>query len=116
MEYFTEGSKILYSDKKWNIFYNKNDLGYRICRKYNENLYICFINKNKYNKELIKYLSITIYNMFITLYIFDYTEAKTNNISNIIYKKINKNIMKDLLYIKKEFINDFVIKNKYVEL
>jgi hypothetical protein len=91
-----------------NIFYNKDHLSYHIYRKYNGNLYTCFIIKNKYNKKNIGKLliNIEINNKFKQFKIFDYSETKLN-----IYNKIDKNIMKDLLFIKKEFINDFIIKN-----
>jgi hypothetical protein len=42
MKYFTENSNILSSDKKYSIFYNKSDLGYRICKKYNDHLYMYY--------------------------------------------------------------------------
>jgi hypothetical protein len=58
-------------------------------------IYICIITKNQYNK-LIANLSIIIYNIFL-VYIFNNCETEIN----MFYKKINKNIMKDLLYIKK---------------
>jgi len=105
-------------NNKWKIFYLEypkyNLYTYYIYRKYNDNIYKNIMEyKIINNKNIIINLTIVIEKLGISYKIYRVNDNEINKINFYGPKKIKRKraIIKDLLYIKNEFINDF-IKNK----
>ena len=106
---FNNKWKILYLDNsKYNLY------SYYIYRKYNDNIYKNILEyKIINNKNIIINLTTVIEKLGIVYKIYKVNDTQINQIIFYSKKKINgkRAIIKDLLYIKNEFLNDF-IKNK----
>lgn len=108
---FNNKWKILYLDNsKYNLY------TYYIYRKYNDNIYKNILEyKIINNKNIIINLMTVIEKLGISYKIYRINDSQINKINFYSKKKIKgkKNIIKDLLYIKSEFLNNF-IKNKEI--